>query len=378
MEASLTPSILDLADQIQRETKTIHDHLQQNSLPPLSFAEDAFPFFPGTGPQSADPFPAPDQHIANARRDLLQACETLTQLVTTPADHLIVNLSWSHHTNACVQYITHFHIADAVPVGGEISFAEIAQKAGVDEGRCTRIMRMIMTHGIFHEPRLGYVSHTAGSKLLLIPNIRDSIGHITEEGFVGSCRLSAAVEKFGASEERNAAPWNVGHGVDQPLFDFYEIEPVRRNRFSRMVGGFGDFLTYNIKHMVNGYDWKGLGKGTVVDVGGNTGHCCFAIAAVAPELRFIVQDLEKVIEDVKDRHTDRVDFQVHNFFDPQPVKGADVYLLRYICHDYSDKYAAKILANIVTAMGPRSRIIVIDGIIPAPNTVSKLEERRAR
>jgi len=127
---------------------------------------------------------------------------------------------------------------------------------------------------------------------------------------------------------------------------------------------------------------ESAGEGTVVDVGGNTGHCSFAIAAVAPELKFIVQDLEKVVEGVKERTKDQksesIEFQTHGFFESQPVKGADVYLLRFICHDYSDKDAARILESLVPAMGPNSRIILMDGVMPAVNSVSKLDERRVR
>jgi O-methyltransferase domain len=60
------------------------------------------------------------------------------------------------------------------------------------------------------------------------------------------------------------------------------------------------------------------------------------------------------------------------------VKHAEVYLLRFICHDYSDKYAAKILQNIVPAMGPNSRLIIRDGVIPPPGTISKMDERLMR
>ena len=50
-----------------------------------------------------------------------------------------------------------------------------------------------------------------------------------------------------------------------------------------------------------------------------------------------MQDLEKVIEGVKertkDRESERVEFETHSFLEPQLVKDADVYLLRFICHD---------------------------------------------
>ena len=120
----------------------------------------------------------------------------------------------------------------------------------------------------------------------------------------------------------------------------------------------------------------------VVDVGGSTGYCSFAIAEVAPELKFVVQDPEKVVggakERTKDRESGRVEFETHSFFEPQPVKDADVYLFRFICHDYSDKHAVEILGNLIRAMGPKSKLVLMDGIMPAPNTVSKHEERRVR
>lgn len=52
---------------------------------------------------------------------------------------------------------------------------------------------------------------------------------------------------------------------------------------------------------MDGCDWKGLGRGTVVNIGGSIGNACFAIAEVAPKLKFVVQGLEKVAEGVKER-----------------------------------------------------------------------------
>jgi hypothetical protein len=85
----LTPSILSLASQIQTATKLVQEHLESNALPALSFAADAFPFFPGTGPSTFDRFSPPPESVISARRDILQTCETLIQLMTSPADHLI-------------------------------------------------------------------------------------------------------------------------------------------------------------------------------------------------------------------------------------------------------------------------------------------------
>lgn len=44
-------------------------------------------------------------------------------------------------------------------------------------------------------------------------------------------------------------------------------------------------------------------------------------------------------------------------------------MLNRILHDYSDKYASKILAQIVPAMNPGGRIIVMDGLLPPRGTL---------
>jgi hypothetical protein len=86
--STLPPSITDLAETIKSNTKIVAEHLQNNSLPPLSLSADTYPFFPGTGPGAVDHFPSPSQEIIKARNDARQAYETLLQLLDTPADNL--------------------------------------------------------------------------------------------------------------------------------------------------------------------------------------------------------------------------------------------------------------------------------------------------
>lgn len=376
------PSIVELANEIQNHTKTISDYLGQNSLPELSFSSEAYPFFPGTGPPRLDKYPRPPQEVLEARMQAREAGEVLMQLITGPADHLFYYIT-QHLNAAAVQYLYHFRIPEAVPLDGKRTFQEVATTAGVDVGQCTRVLRMAITSGYFQEPTIGYVAHTAGSKLLLEPDLRDATGYITEESLPACGRIAEALFKWPRSEEMNETAWNLAHGSDLPMFRFFENHPARMDRFMGCMRMMSEGEGYDIKHLVRGFDWKALGKGIVVDVGGSFGHCSYSIAETAPDLSFVVQDLEKVIRAAKsergaDHNGERVKFVVHDFFEPQTIKNADVYLLRFICHDYSDKYASKILANIVPAMGPNSRILIVDGVLPPPGTLTMAEERKLR
>lgn len=103
------------------------------------------------------------------------------------------------------------------------------------------------------------------------------------------------------------------------------------------------------------------------------------LAEAFPKLHCIVQDYAGLEPQFKSicppALQSRITFQQHDFFTPQPVKGASVYLLKHILHDWPDDLAIKIIQNIVPAMAPDSRIIIMDGVVPLPGTAPKELEK---
>lgn len=135
-------------------------------------------------------------------------------------------------------------------------------------------------------------------------------------------------------------------------------------------------------YVLNSFDWTSLSNGLVVDVGGSHGSLSIAIAQSFPTLRFIVQDKAEVVELGREmlpaNVRDRVSFMSHDFFTEQPVKNADVYALRWILHDWSDKYAVRILQALIPALKPGARILVIEQVLPEPGTASRYQEKTFR
>lgn len=54
----------------------------------------------------------------------------------------------------------------------------------------------------------------------------------------------------------------------------------------------------------------------------------------------------------------------HDFFTPQPVKNASVFLLKQIMHDWSDPYAIKILNRLREVAQPNTKLVLIDSLMP--------------
>ena len=120
-------------------------------------------------------------------------------------------------------------------------------------------------------------------------------------------------------------------------------------------------------------------------VGGNSGSASLALAKAFPNLRFVVQDLLGPISNARIQAEslpadilERVEFFEHDFFTPQPVKDADVYLLRMIIHDWADVDAVRILKELTEVMKEGSRIVIMDMVLPIPGTSSQTLEAALR
>ncbi|GAT29126.1 O-methyltransferase [Aspergillus luchuensis] len=114
------------------------------------------------------------------------------------------------------------------------------------------------------------------------------------------------------------------------------------------------------------------GEPFFVDVGGGHGHQCIQLRDKYPYLRgrLVLQDLPEAVDHLPP--LDGIQVMAHDIFQPQTMKkidlaGAKFYYLRRILHDYPDSQCAHILQHLATAMGPDSRILVDEMLLPDVN-----------
>ena len=111
---------------------------------------------------------------------------------------------------------------------------------------------------------------------------------------------------------------------------------------------------------------------TIVDMGGGTGYDLLAFRAQYPNVRstLILQDLPDSIASLDQTPLSAASIQVqpHDIFCPQPVRGATIYYLCAILHDWPDAQCVKILSNIAAAMTVNySSVIIVDLMLPERN-----------
>ena len=105
-------------------------------------------------------------------------------------------------------------------------------------------------------------------------------------------------------------------------------------------------------------------KAILVDVGGSFGQQAVAFRNKFPDCpgRVIVQDIPATLTSAQPVRG--VEFMAHDFFGAQPIVDAKLYYLRHVLHDWPDAECVRILKNIIPAMGPESRLIIDDIVMP--------------
>ncbi|MCJ1318335.1 hypothetical protein MMC15_003663 [Xylographa vitiligo] len=346
--------IVTLATAIEANTTKLNDYLEENNLAQLSFDADA-PLMYQLPPD-----------IAAAQDALTAALDELYWLNQGPIQTVVAK---SFATSVSLKTILRYNIHTLVRLNSGATFEELADKTGVPVKKLTRLLRYGITNYLFQKSKPDFIKHTVTTKALLqLPMLaRWSLMGMTEVS-PAKMHMVDAVEKWPESEEPEHASTEpdfqgfcLANNTSKPMFEFFEENPQRMNRFKDAMSFLQTFPGLQNSYVLKSFDWASLGNGLVVDVGGSHGLVSMDIAREFPSLRFIVQDLPKVIEDAKKECpaelTERVIFMAYDMFTAQPVKDADVYYFRWILHDWSDKYSIKILKSLIPTLKPGARLM---------------------
>ncbi|KAI7372630.1 hypothetical protein KC336_g20600, partial [Hortaea werneckii] len=111
----------------------------------------------------------------------------------------------------------------------------------------------------------------------------------------------------------------------------------------------------------------------LVDVGGGKGHDIASFRENFPDLpgKLILQDLPQTFASLQEK-PNGIELMEHDFFKEQPVKGARLYFLRSIMHDWSDDECILILKQLAAALDFEHSRIIIDDFVVADTNVDWL------
>jgi hypothetical protein len=209
---------------------------------------------------------------------------------------------------------------------GPCSGPELAEAVGADPDLLTRVLRGLALEEVLAEVDGGRFALTELGQCLrgdVAGSIRGPMAVRGELYYQAAAGMLAAVRLGGTAFEQV---------YRDRFFAYLSRHPEQEAVFQRSMAGRSEQEAGDV---VAAYDFGGLGR--LVDVGGGYGILLEAILRAAPSLRAVLVD--------------------------QPA-GADAYLLSRVLHDWVDDDARRLLATCRSAMGPGSRLLVVEALLP--------------
>jgi hypothetical protein len=271
----------------------------------------------------------------------------------------MLNLIIGYWVARLVEVAASLSLADRLEKGPRTA-AQLAAATGIGATDLYRVMRALASVGVFAETKDG--------KFKLTP-----LAATLRTDAPGSMRTSAMLLNAGwqwdawqqllPALKSGEVPFDKAHGM--PVFEYLEKHPADLAVFHKATTG---LTNPAVAEAYNFSKFK-----TVVDVGGGHGALLATILKAHPKVKGTLFDQPSVIAGAANGGhvtaksvAGRCTLEKGNFFTNVP-KGADVYTLKYLLHDWNDERSVQILKNCRAAMHGKSRLLVIDSVIPPGN-----------
>ena len=278
---------------------------------------------------------------------------------TAPAQRVIqiLNGLWA---SRAVHVAASLGLADALADGAKTT-QQLAEAVGAEPRSLYRLLRALASLGIFREDAPGRFTST-------------EMGDTLRSGVDGSLH-AVAVSVFGGEEYQawDALEHSVrtgatafDHRYQMDVWEFFRRNPDRGKLFDQAMT---DFTRTVDPALIKAYDFNGFKH--IVDVGGGHGALLSAILSSAPATRGTVFDQPYVAEGATKALAAsgliaRADAVGGDFFESVPA-GGDLYVMKFIIHDWDDARSVRILANIRKGIQPDGKLLLVETVVPEGN-----------
>ena len=279
------------------------------------------------------------------------------QLRLAPAPIAMVELILAGWMSQAIQAVAELRVADAL-ASGPLPLQDLARRVGADPDALSRLLRALISRGIFCQHRDGrYALNPLADTLR-----RDApVSMAAAALFYGSRQHREHWSMLVDSIQTGEASVPLLRG--KAFFDYLNDEPELAQLFNDAMTSISELAEPSI---VAAYDFSA--GPTIVDVGGGHGRLLAAILAASPRAHGVLYDLPQVVANApmlleKTGIADRVRIEGGSFFEKVPA-GGDLYILKHIIHDWPDKQAVAILRNVRAAAGAKATILFVELVIP--------------
>ncbi|KIW48982.1 hypothetical protein, variant [Exophiala xenobiotica] len=310
-----------------------------------------------------------DRHgRAKLGQEIFNISSKIAELMLAPGDR-VLRLSLAPILNTALYVAIQLDLFNLIHE--ETDLSALAQKTGADAILLLRILRCLGAFHIFEQLSRDTFASTTQSEKLREPQARDFIKASFNIMHAENRMVPSILESNGfrspVDRSENAAVRLWG----KDMFEMMTENEEMRTQFASAMSAQEDLPPEMYPEFPFGEYVVNLSNDdtavTMVDVGGGVGHVLKAILQQNPGLpgRFVVQDVAPVVALVSPE-VKSFEAMTHDFFEPQPVKGAKFYYIRHCLHDWTDEQCVSILKHLRDACTPTySRILIHEFVLPA-------------
>ncbi|MCP2168189.1 acetylserotonin O-methyltransferase [Goodfellowiella coeruleoviolacea] len=243
---------------------------------------------------------------------------------------------------------------------GPRAVSDLAAATGTHPDALHRVLRALASQGVFREEAAGWFALTPLGQHLRADHPGTVRSMVAFAGQVCHAFTDAM------HSLRTGAP-SCPETFGQPFFALLRDQPERGALFNAAMT---EATVAESGAVVDAYDFATARR--IIDVGGGNGALLAAILRACPDSTGVIFDQPHVAESARRRMTaagldGRWEVVTGDLFGEIP-RGGDLYVLKWILHDWSDEQAVAILRGCRRAMGPESRLVLIERLLPADDT----------
>lgn len=303
------------------------------------------------------PFPTPPVPLVRALERTRHYLQRLHQQLV-PAPVAMTELLMGHMVSQSIAVAAELRVADAL-ANGPLRCDELAHRVGANPVALARLLRALISRGVFRELRDGRYALTPLADTLRSDAALSVAGWAR---YYGSRQYREFWSSMADAVRTGQSVVPAMTGTD--AFTYLAENPDLAALFNDGMTAVSEVTAASV---VAAYDFGRFP--VIVDVGGGHGRLLAAILAANPSSRGVLYDLPNVVTgapQVLDRAgvSSRVRVEGGSFFDSVPV-GGDAYILQLVIHDWGDEAAQTILRNVATAAAhSRATLLLAEMIIP--------------
>jgi trans-aconitate methyltransferase len=274
-------------------------------------------------------------------------------------DQLIRRMTTAFQMTQLVYVAAKLRLADHLASGPK-PVSELAAASGSHADSLYRVLRALAGFGVFAELDGQRFRLTPAAELLRsdVPNSMRAAAEVRGEDWMwrswGALIDSVKTGKTGFDlvYGKNTFDWFAENPAAGRLFDDFQGDLTRRS--AAAVAAAYDFSAARV----------------IADIGGGNGTLLAAVLERYPNARGILFDLPHVVEAAEKTLpaaiSRRCELVGGDFFKAVP-HGADVYLVKYILHDWDNEKSRTILGRIRQAMSASAKLLVVEDLVCGPN-----------